>query len=136
MNFNKTTSYALNVLSYMAEKPEDMYSAKQLHEHLNIPYPYLRQLLTDLSKAGFIKSIQGRYGGFVFAKNIKKISVGDVVNAMEGIEIFSNCIIGFKECPFDMPCALHESWEKSRKQITDILRKTTLADFKNKNTKK
>lgn len=132
MNFNKTTSYALKVLSFMAEKPEEMYSAKYLNQKLKIPYPYLRQLLTDLSKAGYIKSIKGRNGGFIFAKSISKIFVGDVIHKLEGLDIFSHCIIGFEKCPFDNQCPLHESWEKSRKQIAGILNKTSLADFKNK----
>lgn len=120
----------------MAEKPEKMYSAKYLNSKLKIPYPYLRQLLTDLSKAGYIKSTQGRNGGFVFAKSINKIFIGQVINKLEGLDFFSNCIIGFEKCPFDKKCPLHNSWQDSRSQITKILNKTSLADFKIKHSKK
>jgi Rrf2 family protein len=136
MNFNKTTSYALKVLSFMAKKPDEMYSAKYLNKKLKIPYPYLRQLLTDLSKAGFISSIQGRNGGFIFAKKLNKIFIGDVICKLEGLEIFNHCIIGLEKCPFNHKCPLHKSWEDARKKITSILNKTSLADFKIKDLKK
>jgi Rrf2 family protein len=136
MNFNKTTSYALKVLSFMAEKPEDMYSAKYLNAKLKIPYPYLRQLLTELTRAGYIKSIQGRNGGFIFAKKLNKIFIGDVIGKLESLDIFNHCIIGFEKCPFDHQCPLHSSWEEAGKLITRVLRKTSLADFKIKDLKK
>ena len=60
MNFSKTTSYAISVLSFMARHQGEMYSAKKLHEILEIPWPYLRQLLTSLSKSGFLKGTRGR----------------------------------------------------------------------------
>lgn len=130
MNFNKTTSYALKVLSTMAEKPEGMYSAKDLNKKLKIPYPYLRQLLTDLTKHGFVRSIQGRNGGFVFARKINKIYIGDVVGKLEGMDFFEHCIIGLEKCPFDHQCPMHSTWEEAGNMITSTLKKTSLADFR------
>ncbi len=73
MNFSKTTSYAISVLSFMADHEKEKFSAKKLNELLDIPWPYLRQLLTKLSKSGFIFSTQGRNGGFQLQKPANKI---------------------------------------------------------------
>ncbi len=56
MNFSKTASYSLNILSFMAINCENQMSAAYLTKKLKIPYPYLRQILSDLSKSGFIHS--------------------------------------------------------------------------------
>lgn len=63
MTFSKTTEYALRVLALMAGDDKKLYSSLELHKKLKIPKKYLQRLLTDLSKSGLIKSIQGRSGG-------------------------------------------------------------------------
>lgn len=40
--------------------------------------------MTMLKKAGLIKSIRGAGGGYVLAKDLTEISVGDVLRALEG----------------------------------------------------
>lgn len=45
---------------------------------------YLEQIMTLLKKAGLIKSIRGAGGGYVLAKEIDEISVGDILRALEG----------------------------------------------------
>ena len=126
MNFSKTTSYAISVLSFMARHHDSMYSAKRLNEQLEIPWPYLRQLLTSLSKSGFIYSIQGRNGGFQLKKPPEQIVLAEIIDSVEGLKVFSTCIMGFKSCPFDHTCAMHEVWEDSRKSILNVLNNTTL----------
>jgi Rrf2 family protein len=132
MNFSQTTSYSLSILSYMAIHEEHNMSAAYLHEKLAIPYPYLRQILTSLSKHGFIHSTRGRSGGFTFSKEKGEISLADIIESTEGLESLNKCILGFKECPFDQKCALHTVWENTRMGILKILKETSLADIINK----
>jgi Rrf2 family transcriptional regulator, iron-sulfur cluster assembly transcription factor len=132
MNFSLTTSYSLSVLSYMATHEEHKMSATFLHEKLAIPYPYLRQILTNLSKSGFIHSTRGRSGGFTFSKQKEEISLADIIDSTEGLESLNKCVLGFKECPFSEHCAMHSVWENTRNSIMKILRETSLADIKNK----
>ena len=126
MNFSKTTSYAISVLSFMAKNEKTMYSAKKLNELLEIPWPYLRQLLTSLSKSGFIFSTQGRNGGFQLKKPADQIVLAEIIDSVEGLNVFGTCIMGFKECPFDHTCAMHEVWEGTRNSILNVLHNTTL----------
>ncbi len=126
MNFSKTTSYALSILNHMARAPQERYSAKKLNEDLGIPRQYLRHLLTSLSKEGFIRSVQGRNGGFCLAKAPSEITLASIVDAVEGLSVMQTCIMGFKDCPFDHKCAMHSTWEETRSNILNILETTTL----------
>ena len=130
MIFSKTTSYALSTLSYLADHEGEKYSARQLNEILEIPWPYLRQLLTSLSKNGFIQSLQGRNGGFLLQKPAEQITLSEIVESVEGIDVLGTCIMGFKKCPFNHSCAMHETWQQTREGILDILTNTTLAQLK------
>ena len=130
MNFSKTTSYALSTLSFLSDHKGNKYSAKKLHEELKIPWPYLRQLLTNLSKSGFIKSVQGRNGGFLLQKSANEITLAEIVDSVEGLNIFGTCIMGFEKCPFDHTCAMHETWMSTREKILKVLHNTTLSQLK------
>jgi Rrf2 family protein len=113
----------------MARHPETKYSAKKLNELLDIPWPYLRQLLTSLSKSGFIFSTQGRNGGFQLKKAPEHIVMAEIIDSIEGLDVFKTCIMGFAKCPFDHTCAMHEIWNESRNNILKMLNNTSLALF-------
>lgn len=131
MNFSKTASYSLNILSYMATHEEKQMSAAFLHERLAIPYPYLRQILTNLSGIGFIRSTRGRNGGYTFSKDKSRIYLSDIIEATDGLDSLNKCILGFKKCPFDSECSMHYIWEETRSNILKVLKETSLADLKN-----
>ncbi len=132
MKLNKTTEYALSVLSFMATRNQKMYAAELLHKELEIPRQYLRRLLTDLSKKGFIASTRGRNGGFVFARKMSTITFAQVIDAMEGSDALNTCLLGFTACIVDHPCVMHDLWTEARSKMIETLTKTTLADLKDK----
>jgi len=135
MTLSKTSEYALRVLALMANDTEKKYSSLYLHDKLKIPKKYLQRLLTDLSKNGLIKSIQGRSGGFVFAKKIEKIFISDIIDAVEGFSKTPSCFFGFENCALDDPCVMHDVWSTSQTDLIKILSATKLSDLKNKNLK-
>lgn len=129
MNFSKTTSYSLSILSYMANHIGKNMSADFLHSQLDIPYQYLRQILTKLSKNGLINSTRGRSGGFELAKDVNTIYIADIIEITEGLDGFNICVLGFQTCPFDNKCAIHDLWDGSRNNIIKILKETSLANL-------
>ena len=131
MNFSKTASYSLNILSYMATHEDDKMSASYLHRKLTIPYPYLRQILASLSKNGFIHSIRGRNGGFVLSKSKGDIFLADIIDATDGLDTLNKCILGFRKCPFNSECSLHSIWDTTRNNILNVLKTKSLADISN-----
>ncbi|MBN2745572.1 MAG: Rrf2 family transcriptional regulator [Bacteroidales bacterium] len=129
MILSNTSEYALRILSFMAKDPSRMYSAKYLIESLHISDKYLRRILTDLSKKGFIKSIQGRDGGYVFDKSPAQISFADVIDAVEGIEKYTGCVLGFKQCSDENPCVLHATWIQVREKFLSTVNQARLSDL-------
>ena len=130
MNFSKTTAYALQTLEFLARNEKEQFSAADLHRRLNIPRQYLRQLLTSLSKSGFIHSTRGRHGGFALNRASDKIFIADIIDAVEGMDVFGRCIIGLAECPFDGACAMHDAWQAARAGMVNVLKNTSLADLR------
>ena len=132
MILTKTTEYAVRILTYMASQDKGIYSAKYLHKQLNIPYKYLTKLMTDLSKSGFLASVKGRDGGFSIIKDIKEITISKIIETVEGMESFNACVLGFKDCSCDDPCAMHFVWEENKISLLRTLETTTVFDLKNR----
>ena len=52
---------------------------------------YLEKLIKTLKETGFVKSVRGPRGGYLLAKPMKEISVGDVVKVLEGSDSIIDC---------------------------------------------
>ncbi len=77
--------YGLRALIDVAQFSEiEPVSISSISMRQGISERYLEQLMALLKKADLIKSIRGAGGGYVLAKDMDNISVGDVLRALEG----------------------------------------------------
>ena len=129
MKFYKTSEYAIRVLVFLARYDQRRYSVRELHQKLDIPYKYLSQLMHQLTKAGFINTLQGKSGGSRIARQKSDIYLYQIVDAVEGLENYDRCILGFKECSDENPCSMHQYWVEERERIKNILYSLSLADL-------
>ena len=85
MKISTKGRYGLRALIDLAQYSEiEPVSINSIATRQGISERYLEQLMTLMKKAGLIKSIRGASGGYVLAKEIEEISVGDVLRALEG----------------------------------------------------
>jgi Rrf2 family cysteine metabolism transcriptional repressor len=56
----------------------------QVADRQHIPKQYLDQLMLSLKKAGLVESSRGRLGGYVLARPASKITLLEIVEALEG----------------------------------------------------
>lgn len=133
MNFNATTEYALRLMSYMSLDHNRLYTTTELFEKLNIPFRYLRKQLLFLQKKGLLLSVQGKQGGYRIARNLNEVSLMDIINATDPIEIENKCFFGFHSCPLTNTCSMHNRWGEIRDKTIEMLTKTTLDDLRAEN---
>lgn len=133
MNLNKTTKYALQIFSLMALNENKMYTAVELSEHLKIPYRYLRKLMQEFHKSDFLKSTQGKTGGYILSKPINEITLYNIVISTEENYFDTHCFFGFEECALVNKCSMHNRWGDLREEWMKTLKNTTLEDIKNQN---
>jgi Rrf2 family protein len=129
MIFNKTTEYAIRILTFIQKNGEGFYSANLLHKELDLPYKYVTNLLTTLAKAKLLEHKMGRNGGFFLAKDPKKILLKDIARATNDLQNFDSCVLGHAECSCENPCSLHEQWVPIKEQIGKLLTSLNLEDL-------
>lgn len=113
----------------MAKAPERSYSAGYLVEQLQISDKYLRRLMTQLSKAGFVGSTRGREGGYTFKKPTNAIFLAEIVDSVEGMDKYLGCGLGFEHCSAGNPCIMHNTWATIREEFSKVFRNKSLADL-------
>lgn len=128
MLLNQTQKYALNITYYLAKHKENIISASLLNQKLQIPYKYLTQILTQLSKAKLLSVYKGKMGGFKFELEEQSVSLFQIVNAIGELN-HNQCILNSSKCNCSNPCFLHSKWEGIRGEIMDFLKKTSLSDL-------
>ena len=134
MNFNKTTEYSLRILAYMSLNETVLFTAKELSDKLKIPHSYLRTQLQLLSKQSILDSIQGKQGGFRIANSLEQVSLLDIVNLTEDYSRENKCFFGFRDCPLENRCSMHDKWGDVRDKTFEILKNTSLLDLKYDNS--
>ena len=128
MFFSTATGYALRALAAL---PEDgtFSLAKNLAARLGLPGPYLAKILQGLVQAKLLESVRGPKGGFRLTRPSHRITVGEVVAAMEGPDALAGCIMGFPSCGDDHPCPLHDAWSAVKTQVSTSMTEATIRDL-------
>lgn len=103
---------------------------KEIAERQEIPIPYLEQLLNGLRRKGLIESVRGPGGGYVLGRGPKKISIGEVLRALEGPVALSECLNpSLVSCSRINACVTRLLWKRLGEKINRFLEKTTLKDL-------
>jgi len=135
--FSKKCEHGLQAVLLLSSKYESKsLTASEISKELNIPKEFISKILQSLRKYGIIESKRGKIGGFALAKKPSEIKLIDIVKALDGDEIFKNCVLGFPGCSTENPCPVHNKWGKIRNEILNMLVKDTLEDMKNYTLKK
>ncbi|MEW6062112.1 MAG: Rrf2 family transcriptional regulator [Bacteroidota bacterium] len=120
--FSRQCEYAIQAVLYLALKPAgEMTSAKELTAKLDVPYHFISKILQDLTYKKLLHSQTGPTGGFALAKSAQKILIKDIVEAVDGVDYATKCVMGFKECGGKNPCAVHDMWSHIKLSINDML---------------
>lgn len=122
--------YAVRLMVYLAGRdPEDLTSAREIAENQNIPQRFLRSIVSQFAKQGFVTSVQGSGGGVRLAEGAENKSLLEVIEAVEGPIYLNVCMQGEDVCKFSSQCAVHLVWHEAQDAIRKILGRRTIKEL-------
>ncbi len=130
MLFSKASSYGIRAVLYLtmnADRPFVL--TREIASELGISYHFLGKIFQTLIQAGLIISYKGPNGGVKLAKNPSDFFLIDIIRAIDGMGLFTKCVIGLNECSDANPCPLHDQWSVIRSEIYDMLKKTSFTQL-------
>ena len=83
-SLSKKADYGLIALKHLARHTNESVSAREIATEYRIPAELLAKILQRLARKGLVVSQQGTHGGYVLARDPSKISIVDVVEALDG----------------------------------------------------
>ena len=129
MKISKKTDYALRALFAIAEIKESSISIRELSESIDVPRRFLENIMLEMNKAGWVRSIPGRYGGYTLAKRSDEITLGEVIRFFEGMIAMISCVSvsSYESCSQEKKCHFRRIFLNIRNLTAQILDKTTIA---------
>src|SRR6478609_11944472 len=84
MRLSARADYALRAAIELAATERNHITAEQLARAQSIPGKFLEAILTQLRRAGLVRSQRGPEGGFWLARPAEEISLADIIRAIDG----------------------------------------------------
>jgi Rrf2 family protein len=125
--FSQTVEYALRAIVYLASRPESAQTTPQIAAITKVPADYLSKVLQGLAGAGLVRARRGRDGGFTLAVSADKLTVYDVVEAVDPIRRIKSCPLGLKG--HINLCPLHRRMDGAIAMVEQALRDSTIAEL-------
>lgn len=122
------SDYAVQALCSLAEKNR-VVSVTELCEELAIPRPFLRALLQQLARHGYVVSHKGKGGGFALGKAPSSIRLIDIMKVFQGPIELNRCQLAKRPCPRMKGCGLRVRLQKIEKYVLKELRSVSIADL-------
>jgi Rrf2 family protein len=130
MELTRKGEYAIRGIVYLASRPVDQVCLlSDIAAAVDVPPTFLAKIFQQFSKIGLVKSYRGTGGGFILGREPERITLLEVVEAVEGPIIPNRCVINTGECPRDVACNVHPVWVRVQEQVRGILAKVTLRDL-------
>ncbi len=125
---SKSCEYGLRAAMYLAGRDEKTFvPIRTIAADLGLSFPFLTKILQQLTDAGIITSSRGPKGGVKLARPASGITLAQIVEGIDGPDIFRGCVLGLSGCGSKRPCPMHHLWAVLREELRQKFRKTTLA---------
>jgi Rrf2 family protein len=134
MQITRQADYAIRAVSYLAKQAPNQRSATStVAKEMKIPPSFLAKIISQLSIAGLLHTSRGARGGVTLAREPGKISMLDVVEAIDGPILLNECVGDPGECDFSEECLVHPIWLEAQKNLVKSLSETRFDQLAVKN---
>ncbi len=135
--FTRKTDYALIALTHLAQHPDECNSAREIASRYGVPLPLLMNLLKVMAQQGLALSVRGPRGGYRLALPPEKISLNDIIVAVEGPVQLVQCVEWYQNkargklktgCDLMAACPVRPTISRVHARLVEFLSTVTLAD--------
>ena len=127
--FSKACEYGIRASIFIALNSLEgrRVSPKEIAKEIDSPEAFTAKILQALARNNVVNSIKGAHGGFeIDKKDIKTIKLSDIVDAIDGDDIYKGCGLGLRECNENKPCPMHDKFKSVRDELRHMLESTDL----------
>ena len=129
IRLSKLTDYGLVLMTCMARN-QRLRTARDLAAESKLPLPTVSRLLKRLSQGGLLISHRGMKGGYVLARAPLRISLEEIIEALEGPIALTECSTDVSGlCGLETCCVIKNNQRMISQAVRKVLERLTLSDL-------
>src|SRR3989344_1984649 len=129
IKMNRKMEYALMALRHMSQKSTtQLTSAKEIADHMHIPFDVIARVLQVLSSKGLLKAEYGASGGYSLARPLSEVSVHDLSEMLEGHVSLTKCLSSDEPCDISSACNITNPILTLNKNVQEFYRSDPLSE--------
>lgn len=130
--FSKACEYGIRAAIHISHRSQqgERVSLNAIAGAIDSPVAFTAKILQSLANDDIIISSKGPNGGYeIPEKKQKRITLLQIVTAIDGEKIFDGCGLGLKNCNDKTPCPLHSRFKEIRSNLKLMLKNTTIYEL-------
>lgn len=130
-----TCKYGIRAVLFIASRQEQETNTrlKEIVDKLKVPQPYLAKILQTLARKKILHSSKGPHGGFSLMIPPAKLTLMDLIEALDGRDFFDRCYVTGEKCNFDEPdkglCILHNGLREEKIRLERFFSSKSIEDL-------
>ncbi len=134
LTLTRKADYALVAMADLARQDPAVVSSSDMADRLRMPLPALQIIMTTLARQGLVTSARGPHGGFRLSGSPARITVAEIIKAVEGPFRLTICCrpeLGGREaeCDIEDVCPIRDPVRKVHTLVEGCLSGVTLTEL-------
>ncbi len=131
IKLTRKSEYGLIALLHIdARQLGALVTAKEIAETYQLPAELLSKVLQSLARAGLVESVQGSKGGYRLSVPIEELSLGQVVEKLEGPIVIAPCCGGSSDCRQMDSCNIRNPVQRIQEEVREYFYNLSLSKFR------
>lgn len=126
-----TCKTAIKAVIYLASKHDTRTNAgiKEIADYIDASEHTVGKLLQTLVKQNIVNSVKGPSGGFNISPEQLQQPIINIVNSIDGDQVFKECGLGLSRCSSAHPCPIHDEYKVARNLIEELFATNKICDL-------
>ncbi len=127
MELTRKGEYAIRGIIYLAGlRQGEVALISEIAMATGVPQTFLAKIMQSFAKIGLVNSFRGTGGGFVLGRSASRITLREVVEAVEGPIMPNRCLMDDSDCELNRACLVHPVWRTVQTKVVEILDGVTI----------
>jgi FeS assembly SUF system regulator len=129
LRISKLTDYGTVVMTYLAKEIVRLHSVSEIAADVRLAAPTVSKILKQLAHERLVVSHRGAKGGYSLARPPARISMLEIIDALEGRVGLTECGSSPGLCTQESLCSIRANWQRINGAVREALAGVSLAEM-------